>query len=146
MKYHIIITIALAIIISSISISAQTTMDKLIGKDWELQFSSGNHPSEGFHFTETESLYFTYYYGRRETTTPYYLSDTIDKVFDNSKIGKAKNGQYIIANPRFRPTPNDPWKRLTAVFKIIVLNDTVLQIVDINNPRYPKTLKIRQER
>ncbi|RLT77791.1 hypothetical protein D7V95_01770 [bacterium J10(2018)] len=132
-------------IMSFLPTNAQTTMDKLIGKDWELQFSSGNHPSEGIHFTETESLYFTYYYGRRETTTPYYLSDTIDKVFDNSKIGKSKNGKYIIANPRFRPTPNDPWKRLTVVFKIIVLNDTVLQIVDINNPRYPKTLKIRQE-
>ena len=87
-------------IMSFLPTNAQTTMDKLIGKDWELQFSSGNHPSEGIHFTETESLYFTEY---------------------------------------------DPWKRLTVVFKIIVLNDTVLQIVDINNPRYPKTLKIRQE-
>lgn len=88
-------------LISPIFVSAQkseSTMDRLRATTW------WNGPLlkwvSYIKFSKTKCMFTTKYEGKLGTRTynpnSYYLSNTIDTIFDKSKIGKVFDGKYII--------------------------------------------------
>lgn len=75
-----------------------STMDKLQATTWW----NGPLPKwvSYIKFSKTKCMFTTKYEGELGTRTynpnSYYLSNTIDTIFDKSKIGKISNGKYII--------------------------------------------------
>jgi len=66
----------------------------------------------------------------------YYLSDSIDYVFDSTKVGKIRSGNYIITrilkNSKFNPDQPRP----VSVFQIISLNSSTLLIRNIQQQNF----------
>lgn len=88
-------------LISPIFVSAQkseSTMDRLRSTTWW----NGPLPKwvSYMKFSKTKCMFTTKYEGKLGTRTynpnSYYLSNTIDTIFDKSKIGKVFDGKYII--------------------------------------------------
>jgi len=75
-----------------------TTMEKLQGRIWGWEFHDGRdlHRSDLLYdlYAETSSIY---HEGKKlSASNPFYLSNTIDVQFDDSKVGKTQNGKYLI--------------------------------------------------
>lgn len=76
----------------------ESTMDKLRSTTWW----NGPLPKwvSYIKFSKTKCMFTTKYEGKLGTRTynpnSYYLSNTIDTIFDKSKIGKVAEGKYII--------------------------------------------------
>ena len=102
----------------------KTTLELLTSTKWEPQdfFAKGNY---GYvKYTETE--YFTKMNIDGELRIfnyRYYLSSTQDTEFDSNKIGKNKNGKYIITS-----TPKGYY---VFISEILELTDTKLVIRDL---------------
>jgi hypothetical protein len=66
----------------------------------------------------------------------YYLSDSIECVFDASKVGKSPKGHFIISRvlKNAKSDPNQP--QPVSIFQIIELNSTNLKIRNIEQKNF----------
>lgn len=107
----------LCLLVSTLAFSQEirTTLSLLQGKQWKMRLKN-NHVSLYIYKNEGKLLSQS---GKilRERPNSYYLSDTIDTVFDARKIGKSESGKYLI-----ELTPNDE----AVAFEIVTLNDHYL--------------------
>ncbi len=107
-------------------VAESSVMDMLVGKNWRLQVQKTGYIKEHEYETYDEFKWViamldknnNRIYGERE----YYLSDKVDKKFDFSKVGKSKNGRYIIENGNIRNTD----KFFLETFEIIELTKNKL--------------------
>lgn len=77
------------------------TIDMLRATPW-VEFYN-NKTLEYYRKYEHENIIYTSKdcYGRLKTgSSQYYLSNTVEKTFDSTKIGKIRNGEYIITHGR----------------------------------------------
>lgn len=108
----LLIAIFIANFIPTFAQKDNSTMDKLRATAWR----NGPLPKwvSYMKFSKTKWMITTKYEGKLGTKpghpNVYYLSDTIDTVFDASKVGKIQNGKYIIENG--------------AITEIVKLDDT----------------------
>jgi len=64
-------------------------------------------------------------------TDKYYISDTIDSVFDKSRVGNSSSGKFIITQPKSK---ND---NIPSVEEILVLTDNTLIVRNVLFTTYP---------
>ncbi len=94
-----LLIIILALAISNMAATQETRfkLKELMGEKWQ-----GESPKPslrfGQQFTTTEIKIFMN--GEHVATDKYYLSDTIPAFFDDSKIGKNKQGRYLITQAK----------------------------------------------
>lgn len=75
------------------------TIEMLTSTQWVMFYR--NKTLERYRKYENENVIYIGkdYYGRLKTdSSQYYLSNTVEKTFDSSKIGKIRNGKYIIVD------------------------------------------------
>jgi hypothetical protein len=77
---------------TAISQNNPTTLDKLQASTWEHKTSVSNTMTAVY---DSEQIIKTLN-GERYMTFEYYLSDRIDTVFDETKIGQVPNGKYLV--------------------------------------------------
>lgn len=123
-KVFIIFCMAL---INVVQLSAQTqfSLDALIGKDWQATSYSEKKPF-GPYFTETQHCYyFLTKDGRQEFVIgDFYLSDVKETSFDSTKVGKVKEGKYIIV----LKNKKDGTTRID-IYSIVKLTDTEMKLI-----------------
>lgn len=121
-------------VILSTSASSQTTMDSLKNKKWISRGGDKDLTRTYFFYAFTDSLVCigfgaSPYKNKRKTIlnkcfyVPYYLSDNIDKRFDKDKVGKNKNGIYIITEQSL----GHPVLEYLKIYEILELNKNVLK-------------------
>ena len=100
-KLLYIIALILTGIANSASIYGQSsTLDRLQGKTWRNQWPVGYENDGYWEFTysndkETFVLYNSEGKPYPSRNRSFYLSDQIENQFDDSKVGKSKNGKYL---------------------------------------------------
>ena len=128
------VILVMTIILSSSSLKAlsqtgSSVMNRLQGKEWMLLF---NNTSKNRVYTQTEC--FINDDSKYYNTAEYYLSDTIETVFDKNKMGKIMNGKYIIERMISREPDNNHPSEVRA-FKIKELNANLL-ILNYRNEEF----------
>ena len=116
-----LLTFILCFTVSTVAFSqtTKTTLSLLQAKQWKMRLKNNY-------------VYFDIYEDNgkllsrsgdelKERTYSYYLSNAIDTVFDEKKMGKSENGKYIICL-----FSND--KKMPSVFEIITLNDSYMAL------------------
>ena len=121
---------------SSVCAYAQsTTLDKLTGTAWKIQLPNGiksggyDDYAETFRYNTTNRTR-TIYAQKRDFSyyQPFYLSNTVEASFDDSQVGKNRNGKYLIV----KEYPSDGIGRL-SVFEIVRLNAEELVMKSLRN-------------
>lgn len=98
------LTVALFLTLSTTSLNAQNKgvmQDYLLNTKWKMTGLIDKVYEEVY----SQEIIEHYYNGDLLGKSYYYLSDTVDTLFDKSKIGKAKQGKYIIS--KFKDAPED---------------------------------------
>lgn len=97
-----VLFIVLLIILSPMSLFSQkklTTKELLMSTHWEPQDFWDEGESGYVKFAEKTRAYVENINGLKDSVNyVYYLSDTPDTSFDETKVGKSVNGEYIIEN------------------------------------------------
>lgn len=115
--------LSLLLLISNITFGEKrkTTLDSLCGGEWHAIIQDAGPISKiTLSFSKTQQTYSMEYElksGREKHSdiSNYYLSNTPDSTFDKKKIGKVKNGKYIIV-------------RKNEIYEIITLTPICLKI------------------
>ncbi len=95
--------IALLTFISAIACAQNanqpTTMDLLTAVKWQAVSKDGTQRNEYYNLYDQQTRTSILYYQNTETTSQgkYYLSNNIELSFNETKVGKAVNGKYIIS-------------------------------------------------
>ncbi|MBO4984575.1 MAG: hypothetical protein J6C87_02910 [Bacteroides sp.] len=131
------ITLCISFLLLSTSVFAQesSTLEKLMNKEWYFDYegSQGIEPNKGKIFGTEKITYFTdYSEGRKIYYGYFYLSDTIETTFDESKLGKNVNGKYII-NPITIVDKNGKETKTAGVCEILELTETKLVIQNVKH-------------
>ena len=128
-RFFLLIAI-LTVVISSVAAQEKTTLDKLAGKEWYNVRHDKTVKSE-YYVTTGQVRYFV----KNETFQSehkgfFYLSDSIDSVFDEAKVGKAVNGKYIVY-PLTGVDKSGKEYKSASVCEILELTDNklVIQVV-----------------
>jgi hypothetical protein len=117
------------IMISFSSFAQNFKLGDLQGKTWCMQGLTDKTFEEIYENNKITSYLSDKYIYRME----YYLSDSIVKVFDSSKVGIVKEGKYIIRRPlRDKKYPTVPLT--VSVYEIKELTPTKLTYRYIKNP------------
>ena len=101
-KKFLSLLVVLMFIGLSVNSQGKSNMDVLTSGKWYWDFGSQGVANMGYYFT-TDSMVFWALKPERDgqkmlyAGSLYYLSDKIDSVFDSSKVGKNKDGKYIIS-------------------------------------------------
>lgn len=120
--------------LSAIYAQSKSTLDMLVDKEWMIQFPSNDHPRQGFVFTTMQQIDFLVYRGERiEKFNPFYLSDICETKFDSLKVGKSKEGKFIVVNSNVREGANSSWHRVINNYVIVSLTGDSLVIRTSNN-------------
>jgi len=131
-KIFIIISLLVVVnMISYISFAQKGNFKQaeLQGKTWQLQ---GITDVTIVYIYETDKLSF-YRNDKNIGNMEYYLSDSIVKIFDSSKVGKVYEGKYIIERPiRAKGCTTQPLA--VSVLEIIELSPDRLIVRGANNP------------
>ena len=106
MRKLILILMIFQIVIVKNNLCAQTSeifsLEMHENRDWFIKFVDADHnkrPAQGIKMENNMLISFAYFDGKRkELKAPYYISNTLDKTFVPSKIGKNKSGKYLIIN------------------------------------------------
>jgi len=107
MKKKLLYTITLILtgIVNSAFIYGQSSsmLDKLQGKTWMPQSYESSFPWK-YTYTRTTETGTLCQPGKEDIVVerPFYLSDYVEFQFDDSKVGKVENGQYMIVKKLFR--------------------------------------------
>ncbi|MDR1347649.1 MAG: hypothetical protein LBJ63_04345 [Prevotellaceae bacterium] len=133
MKRKIKIILSLLLLFVSLGLTAQsnnqTTLQKLINKDWVLIHEVSGYESYvcKINYTTTKSVISVIHNGVTSydegDDSDFYLSDQIETTFDYSKVGNVQNGKYII---EYIPDLNG--ESIFHVDEIITITDTYLEI------------------
>ena len=129
-----ILTFVLSALISFV-VEAKSTMEQLINKEWyEFDFTSLS-AKEGYYikFTGTQRMIVGQDQegNAKARVQRYYLSAEPVKKFDDTKVGKVRDGEYIVFPPR-----NE--KSAALCLKINSLSDETLETEDITAPNHKK--------
>ena len=116
-------------------VEAKSTMEQLINKEWyEFDFTSLS-AKEGYYikFTGTQRMIVGQDQegNAKARVQRYYLSAEPVKKFDDTKVGKVRDGEYIVFPPR-----NE--KSAALCLKINSLSDETLETEDITAPNHKK--------
>ena len=116
-------------------IEAKSTMEQLINKEWyEFDFSNlSAKDSYYIKFTGTQRMIVGQDQegNAKARVQRYYLSAEPVEKFDDTKVGKVRDGEYIVFPPR-----ND--KDVAICLKINSLSDETLETEDITAPNHKK--------
>lgn len=97
----------------------KSVMSLLQSSEWKMKLPADKDYEVRMGFTKKELIdYLSYSEGETSVKKSYYLSDTMDENFQHKKVGKIKNGKYIISLP----------KDDVSVYEIIELTPTTLKI------------------
>ena len=104
MKKFIVIFLIFQFLLIGNPTSAQSTggysIELIENKDWFIIFGESERdrfPAQGIHMANNVLTSFGYINNtRKELKAQYYLSDTPDKTFISSKVGKYTKGKYLI--------------------------------------------------
>jgi len=114
----------------SVSVYGQSMLDKLTGKTWEFEHPAGKQEYEiKDRYSNSNRTSAIYARGKELSEyQPFYLSDTVDARFDDSKVGKNRNGKYLIIK-------GEPGNEVGsfAVFEILKLNSTEFVIKSLRS-------------
>ena len=124
MKTKIVLTSVL-ILLTVLPIIGQekTTQELLISKDWNRTINQSM--SDGFEFTEADMITYIIYKGQKtERKYIYYLSDELEIKFDYSKVGKAKNGKYLM----YIIASKDKLEKKAETYEFLELSDSIFKI------------------
>lgn len=95
--------IALNVFVGVIAQTTPSTLTRLTSKIWVYKFDDDKEkPRVDFKYSTTEEE--VHYISDKWNTiekASFYLSNTIDKVFDDTKVGKISDGKYIILKDVF---------------------------------------------
>ena len=94
-NYKIIILTNVLIALTAFTTISQnngSTLEKLQGSTWEHKSSESRTHTSVYVAEEVTS----YLNGEKYMIYEYYLSDRIDTVFDETKIGQLTNGKYLV--------------------------------------------------
>lgn len=101
-KMKKVMILSIAIMLSAVvNTQAQTTMELLTSNNWEPQnYFDEEEGERGYiKFTATTRTYVEDIDGEIDRApNEFYLSNSIEYTFDNSKVGKNSAGRYIIRN------------------------------------------------
>lgn len=124
-KLIIILTILCAVPYSGIAQTKSYKLDDLKGKTWVMQGLTDKSNDENYEKNQIIS----YLNGNYFCTFEYYLSNSIDTVFDSTRVGAIMEGKYIVKRliPDLKKT-NSPQPRVVSVFEIIDLSPNKLVI------------------
>ena len=129
-----ILTFVLSALISFV-VEAKSTMEQLINKEWyEFDFSNlSAKDSYYIKFTGTQRMIVGQDQegNAKARVQRYYLSAEPVEKFDDTKVGKVRDGEYIVFPPR-----ND--KDVAICLKINSLSDETLETEDITAPNHKK--------
>ena len=81
---------------TTISQNNPSTLDKLQASTWEHKSSESNTTTAVYDSKQIIKSR----NGERYMTFEYYLSDRIDTVFDETKIGQVPNGKYLVSRSK----------------------------------------------
>ncbi len=126
-------TLALLVILGLISFpcypqKGNFKQAELLGKTWQLQGVSGLNEE---YIYENDIFSFSID-GKNIGNMEYYLSDSIVKIFDSTKVGNIKEGNYIIQKPIRAKGATKPPLRVSVV-EIVELGPDKLVIRDAKN-------------
>jgi len=108
----------------------KSVQEQLMSKEWMLDATETRSYDIALDFAEKELLLFIIIRGERSSTSvPYYLSDSIETQFDNSKVGKRTNGKYIVYS--YSGEKNDSF----FIEEILELTDNLLKYKDIKGEK-----------
>ena len=120
-------------------VEAKSTMELLINKDWhELDVTTMRAVKDCYiRFTGTQRMIVS---GDSVGNTKaqiqrYYLSNKKEEIFDSTKVGKKKKGNYIIIQG-----DRNSIDRNVFCFEIKDIGDNVMDVIDINHPDNQKHL------
>ena len=129
-----ILSIVMSALISFV-VEAKSTMEQLINKEWyEFDFTSlSAKDSYYIKFTGTQRMIVGQDQegNAKARVQRYYLSAEPVKKFDDTKVGKVRDGEYIVFPPR-----NE--KSAAICLKINSLSDETLETEDITAPNHKK--------
>lgn len=108
-----------------------STLDLLTGKEWTMQFpSKQSYTFKELYSKNEQNVIYTYNGEITETKVPFYLSDSIVPTFDSSKVGKIKNGKYIILHVDEKK--KGVKRKVIKTYEIIKLTTTELILRNLN--------------
>ena len=121
----LIVTITVSLYsLNAFSQAEGSVLTRLQGKRWVLLFDKSSNERV---YSQKEC--FIYVDGKCVTTAEYYLSDTIETVFDKNNVGKIINGKYIIERMiSSKPVINHPSD--VKSFEIKELNANMLILIN----------------
>lgn len=98
----------------------RATLDEICFKTWQLNLEGKSYYSQLYFDRENKISTFFYDGKSYPVKYPFYLSDEVEKEFDEKKIGKVNSGHYIIVYNTKAGTVH--------VYEIKNITDTSLQI------------------
>ena len=126
-KRFFLLIAMLTVVISSVAAQEKTTLDKLAGKEWFFVRHDNEVCGEIYSIAGMVKYFYESNASRNYHEGFFYLSDSIDSVFDESKIGKAVNGKYIVY-PLTGVDKNGNEYKSASVCEILELTDNKLVI------------------
>lgn len=139
MKRCIILLHILVMIPLCFSVEAKSTMELLINKDWhEFDFGAMKaHEDYYVRYTGTQRMIVgaDSVGNQKVRVQKYYLSYRYEEKFDSTKVGKNRNGKYLIIQDN-RDSLNN---RNVICLEISELAEGQLQVKDLNHPRLMDT-------
>lgn len=129
-----LIVICVFFSIGTVVAQEKITSKMLQDKIWLAQFPNKQDFSFETVFTANQKVVtFIYKQDSVITRVCYYLSDEIEKTFDEKKVGGLSKGKYIIFEPMEKNPENDDLPRNSPVSEILKLTPKELTIKNLEN-------------
>ena len=123
---HLFLILSFSLCSTLLFSQEKSVQERLMSKEWMLDATEARPHAVGLSFAEKEFL-FSIIIGENRSSmpVPYYLSDSIETQFDNSKIGQITHGKYIVYS--YSGEKNDSF----FINEILELTDIFLKCKDI---------------
>lgn len=109
-----------------------TTQEKLMSKTWKLQQINIDNFLVTIKYTsEKETVTATYKKEQHSISNSYYLSNEVNWKFNKQKVGKIKEGKYIIVNMIVGPQGKKYEE--VQIYEILQLTNKTLKIKVVKN-------------
>lgn len=119
--------------IGNLSAQEKTIAGMLQEKEWVMQFPHKVEFSMEIKFIGNDYVGVFKFEGKEvEARSPYYLSDEVNWMFNEQKVGCTENGKYIIVNENRKNPKTGPYKEV-IIYEILKLTETELQLKNLRN-------------
>lgn len=109
-----------------------TTQEKLMSKTWKLQQTNIDNLLVTIKYTSEKTIKTaTYKKDQHSISNSYYLSDEVNWKFNKQKVGKIKEGKYIIVIMIVGPQGKKYEE--VEIYEILQLTNTTLKIKVVKN-------------